>query len=132
MILELLERSALARAVLVPATGFLTGIAFFVVTTPVSGVLYQPRLLPDTVPLAVAGAEPLIAVASIGMGLNWLYLTGVSTVFLVLATLSAGSGLRGGMTIGLLLGMGGSMTLVTVTACACASGSTAYLFEFLV
>lgn len=112
-----------------PLVGFLVGLAVLVWVTPVGGPLYEPALLPSRIPLEVAGADPLIAVASVGMGLNRLYVTGISALLFAGAVGAAFVGSREGALAGLLLGGGAAGTLVRVSGCHCGAGSATQLWQ---
>lgn len=119
-------------APLAPITGFLLALALLVGRTPVGGPLYDPALLPSRIPLEVAGADPLVAIASIGIGQSWLYVTGLSGLLLGAGVLAALVGARLGTILGTVLASGAAGTLVRVSGCHCAAGSTTYLWELLV
>lgn len=114
---------------LAPLAGFLAGLAVLVWLTPVGGPLYEPALLPSRIPLEVAGADPLIAVASVGIGRSRLYVTGISALLCALAVAVALVGSRGGALAGLLLGGGAAGTLVRVSGCHCGAGSATQLWQ---
>lgn len=116
-------------AAFAPITGFLAALALLVWLTPVGGPLYEPALLPGRIPLEVAGADPLVALASIGIGRSRLYVTGLSALLLAGAGIAALSGRRGGWLAGVVLGGGAAGTLVRVSGCHCGAGSTAYLWQ---
>lgn len=115
-------------APLAPIAGFLLAIALLVARTPVGGPLYDPALLPSRVPLEVAGADPLVALASIGIGQSWLYVTGLSGLLLGVGVLGALVGSR----LGTVLASGAAGALVRVSGCHCGAGSTTHLWELLV
>lgn len=119
-------------APLAPLAGFLVALSLLVYRTPVRGPLYDPTLLPSRVPLEVAGADPLVIVASIGIGQNWLYVTGLSGLLLAAGLLAALVGSRLGALFGVVLASGAAGTLVRVSGCHCGAGSTTYLWELLV
>lgn len=119
-------------APLVPLIGFSLAFLLIVRRTSLGGPLYEFTLLPSQIPLEVAGANPLLAVASVGIGQSWLYLTGVSAVLLSAGLLAAFVGARGGTILGTLLASGAAGTLVRVEGCYCASGSTTYLWELVI
>lgn len=124
--------SARFAAPLAPIGGFLLVIALLVARTPVGGPLYDPALLPSRVPLEVAGADPLVALASIGIGQSWLYVTGLSGLLLGVGVLAALVGSRLGTALGTVLASGAAGTLVRVSGCHCGAGSTTHLWELLV
>lgn len=124
--------SVRVAAPLVPVAGFLLAVALLVNRTPVGGPLYDPALLPSRVPLEVAGADPLVAVASIGIGQSWLYVTGLSGLLLVAGILAALVGSRLGAALGVVLASGAAGTLVRVSGCHCGAGSTTPLWELLI
>jgi hypothetical protein len=113
----------------VPAVGFLLALAGLLWTTPVGGPAFEPALLPSRIPLEVAGVDPLVAVASVGIGQSRLYLTTVSALLLVLGTIAALVGDRGGSLAGAGLGGGAAGSLVHVSGCHCAAGATTYLWQ---
>lgn len=119
-------------APLAPIAGFLLVLALLVRRTPVGGPLYDPALLPDRIPLEVAGADPLVAIASIGIGQSWLYVTGLSGLLLGAGILAALVGSRLGAALGTVLASGAAGTLVRVSGCHCGAGSTTHLWELLV
>lgn len=121
-----------AFAPLAPIAGFLVGVALLLWATPVGGPTFEPALLPSRIPLEVAGADPLVAVASVGIGQSRLYVTGISALLLLSGALAALVGSRGGALLGAGLGGGAAGTLVQVSGCHCGAGSTAYLLELVV
>lgn len=127
-----LPRSSGALAPLVPAIGFVLGLAGLLLATPVGGPTFEPALLPSRIPLEVAGADPLIAVASVGIGGSRLYLTTASALLLVLGAIAAVVGGRGGALVGAGLGGGAAGSLVHVSGCHCGAGTTAYLWQLAV
>jgi hypothetical protein len=112
--------------------GFLLTLFLIVRRTSLGGPLFDLALLPSRTPLEVAGADPLLAIASIGIGQSWLYLTGLSAALLSFALISALVGSRGGTVLGAILASGAAGTLVRVEGCHCATGSTAYLWELFI
>lgn len=119
-------------APLAPTVGFLLGLAGLLWATPVGGPAFEPALLPSRIPLEVAGADPLVALASVGIGQSRLYLTGISALLLLLGTLAALVGSRGGALAGAGLGGGAAGTVVHVSGCHCGAGSTASLWQLAV
>lgn len=115
-------------APLVPLVGFLLTLFLIVRRTSLGGPLYDLAILPSRIPLEVAGADPLFAVMSIGIGQSWLYLTGLSAALLSTGLVLALVGSRGGT----VLASGAAGTLVRVEGCHCATGSTAYLWELFI
>ncbi len=124
--------AARSAASLVPVSGFALALAALVYRTPIRGPLYQPTLLPSRVPLEVAGADPLVVVASIGIGQNWLYVTGLSATLLTAGLLLALVGSRLGTILGAVLASGAAGTVMRVSGCHCGAGSTVHLWELLV
>lgn len=124
--------SVRVAAPLVPVAGFLLAVALLVNRTPVGGPLYDPALLPSRVPLEVAGADPLVALVSIGIGQSWLYVTGLSGLLLGVGVLAALVGSRLGTALGAVLASGAAGMLVRVSGCHCGAGSTTHLWELLV
>ncbi|MDL5363032.1 hypothetical protein [Halalkalicoccus sp. NIPERK01] len=128
-----LPRPALESAGPVLAlVGFALALGALVYRTPIRGPLYRPTVLPSRLPLEVAGADPLVVLASVGIGQSWLYLTGLSAALLVAGVLLAAVGSRLGTAFGTLLAGGAAGTLVRVSGCHCGAGSTTYLWELLV
>lgn len=121
-----------ALAPLASIAGFLVGAALLLWVTPVGGPTFEPTLLPSRIPLEVAGADPFVAVASIGIGQSRLYVTGISALLLLSGALAALVGSRGGALLGVGLGAGAAGTLVRVSGCHCGAGSTSYLLELAV
>lgn len=119
-------------APLVPLVGFLLTLFLIVRRTSLGGPLYDLAILPSRIPLEVAGADPLFAVMSIGIGQSWLYLTGLSAALLSTGLVLALVGSRGGTVLGAVLASGAAGTLVRVEGCHCATGSTAYLWELFI
>ncbi|WP_122088013.1 hypothetical protein [Halalkalicoccus subterraneus] len=125
---DLGSRASLA---LVPIAAFALAVAALIHRTPIRGPLYQPTLLPGRIPLETAGADPLVVLASIGIGENWLYVTEFSAVLLVAGLLMALAGSRLGAIIGTVLAGGAAGTVVRVSGCHCGAGSTGQLWELL-
>lgn len=117
---------------LAPLVGFVLTLALVIRRTSLGGPLYDFALLPNRIPLEVAGADPLLAVASVGIGQSWLYFTGTSTALLAVGLFAAIVGSRGGTILGAVLASGAAGTLVRVEGCHCASGSTMSLWELLI
>lgn len=127
-----LDRRGRASLAVVPVAAFALAVVAFVRRTPLRGPLYQPALLPGRVPLETAGADPILVLASIGIGQNWLYVTEFSAVLLAAGLLVALVGSRLGAIIGAVLATGAAGTVVRVSGCHCGAGSTGQLWELLV
>lgn len=124
--------AARIAAPLVAGVAFLLALGAFVQRTSLGGPLYDFTLLPSRIPIETAGADPLLIVASVGIGQSWLYLTGLSAALLSVGLLLAVVGSRIGTALGAVLASGAAGTLVRVEGCHCGAGSTAYLWELLV
>jgi hypothetical protein len=111
--------------------GFILGVVALAFLSPVRGTLHSIELFPGTLVLRTAGADPVVVVASAGIGLSRLSLTGLPAVLLTAGGLVGllGSGRRWSTTVGGLCGIAAAGTVPVLNGCHCGAGSTAPLWR---
>ncbi|PSP89553.1 hypothetical protein BRC90_04295 [Halobacteriales archaeon QS_4_69_34] len=111
--------------------GFVLGVVALAFLSPVRGTLHSIELFPGTLVLRTAGADPVVVVASTGIGLSRLSLTGLPAVVLAAGGLAGtlGPGRQWSVAVGGPCGVAAAGTVPVLNGCHCGAGSTAPLWR---
>lgn len=119
------------RALFVPLSAFLASAGVLVALSPLRGTIRSVDFLPGLLALRTAGADPVVALAAVGMGLARLYLTGVPAVLLAAGGLCSlfGRDRPRTLAVGVACGVLAAGTLTALSGCHCSAGSTMALWR---
>jgi hypothetical protein len=117
------------KTLLFTLAGTLAAGVLFAWLAGLRGSVGSVELAASSIALQAGGADPLVAIAYVGVGLVRLYLTAIPLVFF-LAGLAMAPIDRGWSALAAVLcGAASAATLTVLTGCHCGDGATAFLLQ---
>jgi hypothetical protein len=126
---ERMTPSSLGKSVLLVCFGAVAAGALFLWLVPFRGPVHSVESALGSVALRTAGANRLVVIAYVGIGLVRLYLTGLPVVLFLMGIVAALTGRWWSMPAAVLFGAAAASTVTVLTGCSCGSGSAAFLAQ---
>ena len=121
--------SGLGRALLFTLAGLLAAGVGLAWLAGLRGSVGSIELASSEIALQAGGADPLVAIAYVGVGLVRLYLTATPLAFLLLGLATAPIDRAWATPAALLFGVASAATMTVLTGCHCGDGATAFLLQ---
>ena len=121
--------SDLGRALLLTLAGLFAAGMGLAWLAGLRGSVGSIELATSEIALQAGGADPLVAIAYVGVGLVRLYLTTVPLAFLLLGLATAPIDRGWATPAALVFGVASAATLTVLTGCHCGDGATAFLLR---
>jgi hypothetical protein len=121
--------SGLGRALLLTLAGSLVAGVALAWLAGLRGSVGSIEPASSTIALQAGGADPLVAIAYVGVGLVRLYLTALPLAFLLLGLATAPIDRAWASPAALLFGVASAATLTVLTGCHCGDGASAFLLQ---